>query len=66
MQVPVPSANILGGTRDDRLDRRTVRSVFQERFTAHVMARNYLRLYWRLCAAAGTGDVRRRTLATGP
>jgi hypothetical protein len=26
--------------------------VFQERFTADVMARNYLRLYWRLCGAA--------------
>ena len=49
----------------DQLDRRTVRSVFQERFTAHVMARNYLRLYWRLCAAAGTVDVRRRILAAG-
>jgi len=25
----------------------------RERFTADVMARNYLRLYWRLCGAAG-------------
>ena len=33
----------------DQLDRRTVRRVFQDRFTADVMARNYLRLYWRLC-----------------
>src|SRR5258708_13073541 len=37
----------------DQLDRRIVRKVFQERFTADVMARNYLRLYWRLCGAAG-------------
>jgi hypothetical protein len=44
----------------DQLDRRTVRSMFQERFTANVMARNYLRLYWRLCGAAGTAGVRRR------
>jgi len=44
----------------DQLDRRTVRRVFQKRFTADVMARNYLRLYWRLCGAAGTADVRRR------
>jgi glycosyl transferase family 1 len=42
----------------DQIDRRTVRRVFQERFTAEVMARNYLRLYWRLCAAAGTADGR--------
>jgi glycosyltransferase involved in cell wall biosynthesis len=39
----------------DQLDRRMVRKVFQERFTADVMARNYLRLYWRLCGAAGRG-----------
>jgi glycosyltransferase involved in cell wall biosynthesis len=45
--------------RLDQLDRQIVRKVFQERFT--VMARNYLRLYWRLCAAAGRADVRRRT-----
>jgi len=37
----------------DQLDRRTVRRAFEERFTADVMARNYLRLYWRLCGAAG-------------
>jgi len=37
----------------DQLDRQIVRKVFQERFTADVMARNYLRLYWRLCGAAG-------------
>jgi len=35
----------------DQLDRRIVRKAFQERFTADVMARNYLRLYWRLCGA---------------
>jgi glycosyltransferase involved in cell wall biosynthesis len=44
----------------DQLDRSTVRRVFQERFTADVMARNYLRLYWRLCGAAATADARRR------
>jgi glycosyltransferase involved in cell wall biosynthesis len=43
----------------DQLDRRTVRTVFQERFTADVMARNYQRLYWRLCGAIGTADVGR-------
>ena len=36
-----------------QIDRRAVRQVFEERFTANVMARNYLRLYWRLCGAAG-------------
>ena len=30
------------------IDRRRVRSVFEQRFTATVMARNYLRIYWRL------------------
>ena len=30
------------------IDRRRVRGVFERRFTATVMARNYLRLYWRL------------------
>jgi hypothetical protein len=33
-----------------------VRKVFQERFTADVMARNYVRLYWRLCGSAGRAD----------
>lgn len=32
----------------DRLDRRQVRRSFERRFTAGVMAKNYLRLYWRL------------------
>ncbi len=32
------------------IDRRQVRAVFEQRFTATVMARNYLRLYWRLYA----------------
>jgi glycosyltransferase involved in cell wall biosynthesis len=32
------------------IDRRQVRAVFEQRFTATVMARNYLRLYWRLHA----------------
>jgi glycosyltransferase involved in cell wall biosynthesis len=36
----------------DQIDRRIVHGVFQERFTAEVMARNYLRLYRRLYAAA--------------
>ena len=36
-----------------QIDRRAVRQVFEKRFTANVMARNYLRLYWRLCGAAG-------------
>jgi glycosyltransferase involved in cell wall biosynthesis len=30
------------------IDRRAVRAAFERRFTAEVMARNYLRLYWRL------------------
>ena len=34
--------------RLDRLDRRRVRACFDRRFSAEVMARNYLRLYWRL------------------
>ncbi len=36
-----------------QIDRCTVRRTFEERFTADVMARNYLRLYWRLCGVAG-------------
>ncbi len=32
----------------DKLDRRLVRRCFERRFTAEVMASNYLRLYWRL------------------
>jgi glycosyltransferase involved in cell wall biosynthesis len=48
----------------DKLDRRVVRRVFQERFTADVMARNYLRLYWRLCGAA-TADVSDHQAAFG-
>jgi glycosyltransferase involved in cell wall biosynthesis len=46
-------------TRLGQIDRSTVRRVFEERFTADVMARNYLRLYWRLCGAASTPDRRR-------
>lgn len=30
------------------LDRRKIRAVFEERFTAHAMARNYVRVYQRL------------------
>ena len=37
-------------TRLQLIDRRRVRDVFEQRFTATVMARNYLRLYWRLYA----------------
>jgi len=48
----------------DRLDRRIVRKVFQERFTADVMARNYLRLYWRLCGAADRGPAPFRRIRT--
>ena len=48
----------------DRLDRGMVRRAFQERFTADVMARNYLRLYWRLFAAAATADARRRSIGS--
>ena len=36
-----------------QIDRRMVCHVFEQRFTADAMARNYLRLYWRLCGAAG-------------
>jgi glycosyltransferase involved in cell wall biosynthesis len=36
-----------------QIDRKTVRRVFEERFSAPVMARHYLRLYWRLCGEAG-------------
>ena len=48
----------------DQLDRRIVRKAFQERFTADVMARNYLRLYWRLCGAAGRGPAPFRRIRT--
>jgi glycosyltransferase involved in cell wall biosynthesis len=40
----------------DRLDRSLVRGVFEKRFSANVMARKYLQLYWRLCAAARIPD----------
>jgi glycosyltransferase involved in cell wall biosynthesis len=46
----------------DLIDRHTVRRTFEERFTADVMARNYLRLYWRLCGRHGTADLRHRGL----
>ena len=46
----------------DQIDRHTVRRAFEERFTADVMARNYLRLYWRLCGRDGTADLRRHGL----
>ena len=48
-------------TRLQLIDRRRVRDVFEQRFTATVMARNYLRLYWRLCGginhAASTNGI---------
>jgi glycosyltransferase involved in cell wall biosynthesis len=47
----------------DQLDRLTVRRAFEERFTADVMARNYLRLYWRLCGPSGSPGVGRRILS---
>jgi hypothetical protein len=34
--------------------------LFEERFTPDVMARSYLRLYWLLCGAAASADVRHR------
>ena len=34
--------------RLERLKRRRVRLSFERRFSAEVMARNYLQLYWRL------------------
>ena len=52
-------------TRLQRIDRRRVRNVFEHRFTATVMARNYLRLYWRLYAGASRlGRVRRQLAGT--
>ena len=40
-----------------------VRDVFERRFTAEVMARNYLQLYWRLYRGhAQDGRARRRAL----
>jgi glycosyltransferase involved in cell wall biosynthesis len=44
----------------DQLNRSTVRRVFEQRFTAGVMARNYLRLYWQLCATSARDGLRRR------
>ena len=35
-------------TRCREIDRRQVRAAFERRFTAEVMARSYLQLYWRL------------------
>ena len=31
------------------IDRKRVRRIFEERFSSAAMARNYLRLYWRVC-----------------
>ena len=44
-----------------RIDRRAVRDAFERRFTATVMARNYLQLYWRLSGVTGA-PVRQRRL----
>jgi glycosyltransferase involved in cell wall biosynthesis len=40
-----------------RLDRQEIRRVFERRFTAKVMAGNYLHLYRRLLAGADAGNV---------
>jgi glycosyltransferase involved in cell wall biosynthesis len=47
--------------RLDRIDRRTVRDEFERRFTAEVMAHNYLQLYLRLCRG-----IQRRRLEREP
>jgi glycosyltransferase involved in cell wall biosynthesis len=49
--VATEDAAVDAVARLHRIDRRTVRGVFERRFTADVMARNYLRLYWRLAGA---------------
>ena len=43
------------------IDRGRVRKVFEERFSSTVMARNYLRLYWRVCRGfeAASSEARR-------
>lgn len=41
-------AAVAAVARLDRIDRRVVREIFANRFTAHVMAKSYLQLYWRL------------------
>lgn len=51
--------------RLDRLDRRRVRRSFERRFTAEVMARNYLRLYWRLYRDAQASRTRPALELTG-
>ena len=48
--------------RVDQLDRHAVRAAFEQRFTAEVMARNYLRLYRRLLHASGTRYHERATV----
>lgn len=40
------------------LDRRLVRATFERRFSAQVMARSYLQIYWRLYGAAGRQEAR--------
>jgi glycosyltransferase involved in cell wall biosynthesis len=44
-----------------RIDRRAVRDAFERRFTARVMARHYLQLYWRLSGVT-RAPVRHRRL----
>ena len=51
--VTTEDAAVAALTRLQLIDRRRVRSVFEQRFTATVMARNYLGLYWS-CAAVST------------
>ena len=48
--------------RVNQLDRHAVRATFDQRFTAEVMARNYLRLYRRLLHASGTRHREHATL----
>jgi glycosyltransferase involved in cell wall biosynthesis len=50
-------------TRLHLLDRRRIRAMFEQRFTAAVMARNYLQLYWRLYSDASRHGARPRQQA---
>ena len=46
------------------IDRASVRRVFEARFSSAVMARNYLRLYWRVCRGFD-GAANQRRMAAG-
>jgi hypothetical protein len=49
------------------IDRGRVRKVFEERFSSTAMARNHLRLYWRLCRGfEAVGEPRRIGAAANP